>query len=131
MFGNGTIGTGGKSPMARIDTPASLGNAKFTFSLDDAKAFAPVFLLLDLGGNTAGLPLYGQNFYLTPAANVQFLGLTKPSSPTSSLGYFTNRFPLPTSPSFGGMQLWSQWLVFDVLGPNGITSSNGARITLF
>ena len=28
MFGNGTMGTGGKSPMARIDTPASLGNGK-------------------------------------------------------------------------------------------------------
>jgi cytochrome c peroxidase len=131
MFGTGTVGTGGKAPAARIDTPAFLGNGKFTLSLDDAKAFAPVFLLLDVAGSTTGVPLYGQNYYLSPSANVQFLGLTKPSSPTSSLGYFTNRFPMPTSPAFGGLQLWSQWLVFDVLGPNGITSSNGARVTLF
>jgi cytochrome c peroxidase len=129
QFGTGTAGTGGFVPSAFVSTPPFVGNAKFTLSLDRARAWAPTFLLLDFSASTTPVPVLGQNLYLTPAATALFQGFTQGSG--AGNGYATRSLPIPAVAALAGTTLFGQWAVVDANGPGGMTSTNAFGITLF
>jgi cytochrome c2 len=132
-FGLGTAGSGGFVPTNQVTPPPYLGNGKFRLAMDAALAGAPVFLALDLASSPTATPLFGQNYYLTFGATLQFMGFTQSTGigGPAGAGYATHSLPIPYAPFLAGLPLYGQWLVFDAAGPSGLASTNAFSLALF
>ena len=107
----------------------SIGSA-FTITLDDAPAGSNAFLIVQVGGCTAGLPLprpfcgvlypdLATAFVLAPAP----IGGLPPCG-----GSATQGLPLPVDPNLCGQAICTQWLV---VCPNfGFGLSNALEFTV-
>jgi ELWxxDGT repeat protein len=124
-YGTGCRGTGNLAPQIGAQGLPQLGNAAFGFGLSSAatNAFA-VLNISFLPGNA----YVGGNCYL-------YLGqpiVSLPGQLTSPVGAASAPLPIPSDPSFAGLSLNGQWLVFD---PNGslfsfATLSNALNVVM-
>lgn len=109
LYGVGCPGQSGIPGMRSSGLP-TLGNATFRLGVDRSPPGAIVALLLSLGsGNT---PVAGPCvMQLDPVLALPALfGVTNP------IGSRQEPLPIPSSPSYAGLQLFGQWAVVDPLG---------------
>lgn len=127
-YGFGCPGTGGTVPVNSAIGLPTIGNANFTDTLSNAAPFHANFLALGVGPANAEYGFTGSGCFLLVNPSPIFLTFRSftDASGSSSIG-----LPIPGAPVLAGLQVYTQWLVFDAAGPSpGIVFSNGLRIRL-
>ena len=117
-------GTGGRLPHIAANGLPRLGNAGFGIDLSNARPAA--FATLGLGFAPSAQVLDGCRILL--AAPFQSL----PLRTTDGSGFTRTPFPVPASPAYQGLQLFSQYAVFDPAGAllDGFALSEGLWLRL-
>ena len=108
-YGAGCRGTGNIIPAISAIGLPQLGNAGFGFGLTAARPTS--FAVLNVSFLPGNAPLGGGCSLLLGQPIVSLPGVL-----SSSTGTASTLLPIPSDPSFGGLSLNGQWLVFD---PNG------------
>lgn len=127
-YGHGCAGTGGTIPVNGAIGLPTLGNSGFVDALTNAAPFKANFLAIGLG--TANAPYGPALFDCFLLVNPSPLFLTF-SGFTDATGSTPLALPIPNAPVLTGVQVYTQWIVFDSAGPApGVVFSNGLRLRL-
>lgn len=123
ILGNGTAGSGGRTPQAIAIEPPLLGNQSFTVAVSNALGGASAVLVIDSTdpGNTSNIPTSG-SFNRT---EVQLWGSGAGS------GYDSVSIPIPNDPSLIGQTFFGRWYVNDPGATGGVAVSQAFRFTIF
>jgi DNA-binding beta-propeller fold protein YncE len=130
-YGKATAGKGGIEPLSWVQGHPSPAQSSFGFTLEDGLGGAPGLLLT--GNVAAAVPLLGFELAVNPFGALfltPWTGVLSGAAGQAGAGAATARFPLPGDPNFIGLELHSQFVIFDAAGPQGFASSRGLRARL-
>lgn len=132
LLGLGSPGTGGAVPQQLADVPANLGNPGFKLGLWNGRGGAAATLAVALsaappGSQILGLPIH-VDVWVAPA----LIGtvLAGPAG-VAGAGFTTLQQPVPAAPVLAGLDLFTQWFVWDPAPVAGAAVTAGARIPIF
>lgn len=130
IYGQGCPGTGSLVPAMGGSGTVALGSPNFAFQLTQAPPFALAVLIGGLSRTTSGLgplplPIGGSCLLLaSPDTTNGFL--------TTVGGTVTMPFPIPSSPTLSGLDVFFQWAIVDAASssPLGLTTSDAGALQL-
>ncbi len=125
-YGHPTGGAGGFEPALSAPGPW-LGNSSFGVTIRGGAGGAPGLVVL--GSAPSSLPVAGFEYLIDPAAVIgSILTVLGGSQPGEGTG--TVALPLPPSPVFAGVRLYSQAVIADAGAPAGVAATHGLRVDL-
>ena len=127
-YGAGTAGSGGHVPDADwTGNVARVGNGGFRFVGKRLLGGSSAWLVL--GTSSAAADAFGIKLLVNPAP--PFLAVAARASGTNpGEGTATVAAPIPNDPALAGLTVFTQWIVADAGGPQGLAASGGRKITI-
>jgi cytochrome c peroxidase len=127
-FGQGLAGTGGALPRQIASAPPLLGSQDFKLGVRDALGGSVAVLAVSAAQAPAGTTLLGAPIHVD-AGKLVALEVLELSGSGAGDGHATFLAPLPEDPLLVGVDVFSQWLVFDPEVPGEWAASRGQRLT--
>lgn len=130
LYGAASAGTGGRLPQMLAGVPANLGNYEFKVGLANAVGGASATLLAGLQSDAT--QWNGVNIHvLFDPGNLLFPVNLAGALGVAGQGHGTVHVVIPADPNLAGLNLFTQWFVWDGGTPFGVASSRGAEVRLF
>ena len=129
LYGKGSAGTGGVTPIMIAHAPANVGNADFKVGIGKALGGS----IAILGASHAALPV-GTNVGGIPVLIDQFEGsavVLPLAAPGSSGATATFKLPIAADQSLAGAEVFTQWFVLDPNAVGGVATTRAARFLAF
>jgi len=123
IIGNGTAGTGNRTPQAIAIEPPLVGNPSFTVAVSNALGASSGVLVIDENdpGNTSTIP-----------ATASFhRSVVQTNGTGAGNGYVSISIPIPNDPSLIGRTFFGRWYINDAGAANGVAVSQAFRFTIF
>ncbi|MCB9897481.1 MAG: S8 family serine peptidase [Planctomycetes bacterium] len=129
LYGTGTAGTQGKTPLmiAKGGAP-QIGNAAFAVKVDDARGSSIAHLVLGL--DQAAYAFKGGTLLVEVALPYVTLDVMTSFTLGSPLGAATVPLAIPADALLVGIELDLQWLVSDPKAPVGLSMSQGLAVVI-
>ncbi len=122
-YGTATVGWEDREPLLSLNGAAWTGSNSFRLNLSNARPSSGGFLLLGAPGR---FDLGELQLLIDPLK----LPVTLLPISTNTRGSLSQILPIPDLASLGGLTLGTQILIFDRLGANGFSASQGLRFRI-
>ncbi|MHC4378833.1 MAG: cytochrome-c peroxidase [Planctomycetota bacterium] len=127
-FGLPLAGSGGEVPRQIASAPALLGSQDFKLGLRNALGGSVAVLAVSAAQAPAGTTVNAAPVHVDAGKllALEILGL---AGVGEGEGFATHLAPLPNEPTLVGVDIFSQWLVFDPAAPGELAASRGQQLT--
>ena len=129
-YGAPTAGSAGLAPTMLAPVPPVIGMDRFAFGVHSALGGAAGIMGFTL--TPAMPPVLNGGVQVHVALNPDLLLIPFTCSGPAGVagaGYSSIHFPVPDMPALAGVSFFAQWLVFDPVGPLGLSLSEGLQMT--
>lgn len=127
-FGLGLAGSGGQVPRQIASAPALLGSQDFKLGLRNALGGSVAVLAVSGAPAPPGTTVNAAPVHVD-AGELLLLEILGLAGNGPGEGFATHLAPLPNEPALAGIDVFSQWLVFDPAAPGELAASRGQQLT--